>query len=87
MPPGVDAARMMGFLRRFTALAELREIYFLWQPFLPDADDDMLPELAVTGRATHIVTFNLSDFAGTERTFGIPAVTPAKFLASLPPSA
>ena len=87
LPPGVESARILGFLRQFAAMAELREIYFLWRPFLPDASDDMLLELAVTGRATHIVNFNLSDFAGTDRTFGIQAVTPGQILASLPPSA
>ncbi len=46
----------------------------------------MLLEIAVAGRATHIVTFNLRHFAGMEQGFAIQAVTPAQFLASLPPS-
>lgn len=83
LPPGVDAARMMGFLRRLAAMSEPRAIHFLWRPFLRDPDDDMLVELAVAGRATHLVTFNLADFDGVERTFGIQAVTPAQLLASL----
>lgn len=77
---------MLGFLRRFAALAELRLIHFLWRPFLHDPGDDMLLELAVAGRATHIVTSNLRHFAGMEQAFAIQAVTPAQFLASLPPS-
>jgi predicted nucleic acid-binding protein len=77
---------MLGFLRRFAALSELRMIHFLWRPFLHDPGDDMLLELAVAGRATHIVTFNLRHFAEAERVFGIKPVTPGDFLASLPPS-
>ena len=74
-----------GFLRRFAALAEPREIHFLWRPWLHDRDDDMVLELAVNGSATHLVTFNKPDFAGVEAAFGIRVVTPAEFLASLPP--
>ena len=86
LPPGVDRERMLGFLRRFAALAELRLIHFLWRPFLPDAADDMVLELAVAARATHIVTFNVRHFVEVERVFGIKPVTPGDFLASLPPS-
>ena len=86
LPPGVSVARMQGFLRRFAALAEPREIYFLWRPWLRDQDDDMVLELAVGGAATHLVTFNTRDFNGVEQVFDIRVVTPAQFLASLPPS-
>lgn len=85
LPPGVDAPRMLGFLRRFARMAEHRDIHFLWRPFLRDADDDMVLELAVAGSATHIVTFNQRDFANVERLFGIQVVTPAQFMASLNP--
>ena len=75
---------MHGFLRRFAAYAEPRAIYFLWRPWLRDPDDDMVLELAVSGSATHLVTFNGRDFAGVEEAFGIRVMTPGKFLASLP---
>ncbi len=84
LPPDVSVARMQGFLRRFAARAEPREIYFLWRPWLRDGDDDMVLELAVSGAATHLVTFNTRDFEGVESAFGIRVVTPAQFLASLP---
>ena len=60
-------------------VAEHREIYYLWRPFLKDPKDDMVLELAVESEADYIVTYNLRDFAGTER-FGIRAVTPGRFL-------
>lgn len=67
LPPGVTPERLLGFLRRFAALCDQRDIYFLWRPWLKDPDDDMVLELAVAGRATHIVTFNTGDFAGVKR--------------------
>jgi putative PIN family toxin of toxin-antitoxin system len=85
LPGGVDSPRMLGFLRRLAGFAEHRAIYFLWRPFLRDADDDMVLELAVAGRATHIITFNERDFAGVEKAFGIQVVTPGRFMASLHP--
>lgn len=84
LPPDVSVERERGFLRRFAALAEPREIHFLWRPWLRDGDDDMVLELAVSGSATHLVTFNTRDFEGVESAFGIRVVTPAQFLACLP---
>src|ERR1700732_1166945 len=44
------------------AVAERVELAFLWRPMLPDADDDMVLETAINGRADGIVTFNRRDF-------------------------
>ncbi len=56
-----------------------RRIHFLWRPFLQDADDDMLLELAVESESDHIVTHNLRDFVGIKK-FGVEAITPREFL-------
>ena len=61
------------------AAATHHEIFFLWRPFLPDAEDDMLLELAVKAGCQFIVTYNSRDFAGIEQ-FGSQATTPAEFL-------
>jgi len=61
------------------ALAKHHEIYFLWRPSLPDANDELILELAVSARCEYIVTHNIADFAGVEK-FGIEAVTPGAFL-------
>jgi hypothetical protein len=45
--PGTSPEMTLGFLRYIASQAHLQEIYFLWRPFLPDADDDMILELAV----------------------------------------
>lgn len=61
------------------AVANLHDIFFLWRPFLPDPDDDMLLELAVEAGSQAIVTFNTRDFTGIEQ-FGVRATTPREFL-------
>ncbi|HKP74600.1 MAG TPA: putative toxin-antitoxin system toxin component, PIN family [Longimicrobiaceae bacterium] len=55
------------------------EIYFLWRPFLPDDEDDLVVELAVKAGCQFIVTYNTRDFAGCHM-FGIEVVTPHEFL-------
>ena len=61
------------------SVARLREIFFLWRPFLRDPKDDMVLELAVEAGCEVIVTYNQRDFAGCER-FGVRPVTPKQFL-------
>jgi hypothetical protein len=46
---------------------------------LPDANDDLILELAVAAGCRYIVTHNLRDFWGVEQ-WGIAAVTPGDFL-------
>lgn len=55
------------------------EIYFLWRPFLPDDEDDLVLELAVKAGCRFIVTYNTRDFAGCQM-FGIEVITPYAFL-------
>ena len=62
------------------ANANLRPIFFLWRPFLPDPKDDFILELAVESRADFVLTFNTRDFAGADR-FGIRVISPREFLA------
>ena len=62
--------------------AHHRKIFFLWRPFLRDANDDMVLEVAVEAQCRYIVTFNTRDFTGIDQ-FGISAITPGAFLALL----
>ena len=66
--------------RRVAAVAEPVEPHFLWRPRLRDADDDMVLEAAVNGRAEAIVTFNARDFAGVADEFGLALLTPNAIL-------
>ena len=64
------------------ATAEHRALYFLWRPRLPDAADDLVLEIAVTGQCDTIITFNQRHFVGSE-SFGVLVQTPAEFLVAL----
>ena len=74
---GSDIDALMHFL---CANANLRLIFFLWRPLLPDPKDEFVLELAVESRADFLITFNTRDFVGAER-FGIRVVSPREFLA------
>ena len=60
-------------------IANQREVYFLWRPFLKDPKDDMILELAVSGQCEVIVTYNKKDFVGVGQ-FGLQVMTPKEFL-------
>ena len=60
-------------------MAHHRTIYYLWRPFLKDAKDDMILEVAVTSQSRFIVTFNPKDFGGVEQ-FGLEVLGPREFL-------
>ena len=79
-PSGISEADITDFVREITGAAHRQNIYFLWRPWLKDPKDDMILELAVAAQCSHIVTFNLKDFANIEL-FGIEAVAPADFYA------
>jgi putative PIN family toxin of toxin-antitoxin system len=59
--------------------ANRREVFYLWRPFLKDPKDDMVLELAVSGRCEVIITHNRQDFVGIEE-FGVEVMTQAEFL-------
>lgn len=70
------------FLRYLAANGQTQDIFFLWRPFLRDAKDDMVLELAIAAGCAAIVTFNTKDFVGVEQ-FGLEVWTPHEFLAQL----
>jgi putative PIN family toxin of toxin-antitoxin system len=60
-------------------VAEHRDIYYLWRPFLKDPKDDMVLEVAVESESEFIVTHNIRGFAEVEQ-FGLEAITPRQLL-------
>ena len=60
-------------------IAEEREIFYLWRPYLKDPKDDMFLELAVESESDYIITFNKKDFVGIYK-FNIRTLTPKEFL-------
>lgn len=76
---GLTAEDVADLVDGLSALAHHHKIYFLWRPYLRDAKDEMVLELAVVARCDYIITYNKSDFKGAER-FGIEVITPKEFL-------
>lgn len=66
-------------LDRLCFHAELREIFYLWRPYLNDPKDDLVLELAVESNCDSIITYNLKDFKNIDK-FGLEAITPKVFL-------
>ncbi len=79
LPPGQTESDALGFLRYLASQAHLQEVHFLWRPFLPDPNDEMILELAFAAGCRYIVTHNVKDFHGSEE-LGVTAITPRDFL-------
>ena len=76
---GLSQNDVSALIDSLCTLAHHHEIYFLWRPSLPDANDELILELAVSAQCDYIVTHNLADFKGVAK-FGIKVVTPREFL-------
>src|SRR5438132_5693409 len=79
LPPGRTPEDALGFVRYLASQSHLQQIHFLWRPFLPDADDDMVLELAFASGCRYIITHNVKDFHGSEQ-LGVLAISPREFL-------
>jgi predicted nucleic acid-binding protein len=73
---GLSKDEVGTLLDALAAVAEPVRLAYLWRPTLPDADDDMVLEAAVNGRADGIVTFNMSDFRNVSNLSGIHVLSP-----------
>ena len=76
---GLTANDINAILDYILSKSSIREIFYLWRPFLKDPNDDLVLEVAVESQSKYIITFNKRDFRGVE-TFGIKAVTPQEFI-------
>ncbi|MDH5759723.1 MAG: PIN domain-containing protein [Gemmatimonadota bacterium] len=79
----VEDNRIDAVLDYLCVVGDLREIYYLWRPFLRDPGDEMVLEVAVGAHVSAIVTHNVRDFAGVEDRFGIRVIRPGAFLLEL----
>jgi putative PIN family toxin of toxin-antitoxin system len=63
-------------------IAVSRPVYrsFLWRPLLPDSNDDMVLEAALSGHANLQATFNRRDFEIAASAWSVPVVTPQELL-------
>jgi predicted nucleic acid-binding protein len=77
---GLTETEVDQFLDALVALLEPVEIFYLWRPQLRDADDEMVLEAAINGRADIIVSFNVRDYGRATARFGIEVIRPAEAL-------
>lgn len=76
---GFEDSKIETILDNICAFAQHQKVYFLWRPYLPDAKDDLVLELAVASNVSIIVTHNIKDFVGVKK-FGVEAITPKTLL-------
>ena len=60
MIPGFSTVDAGDFVDYMVSVSEECRVYFLWRPWLPDPQDDLVLEVALAGSASHIVTHNIS---------------------------
>jgi len=80
---GLSAADIGVLLDALAAVSEPVRLAYLWRPTLRDANDDMVLEVAVNGRADAIITFNLRDFSSASKQFGLSIQSPGEALMKL----
>jgi putative PIN family toxin of toxin-antitoxin system len=80
---GLTEAEVQSFLATLAAIVKPVEIHFLWRPQLRDANDDMVLEAAVNGRADALVTYNVRDFGSAVSRFGVWLAKPSQILERL----
>jgi putative PIN family toxin of toxin-antitoxin system len=71
------------FLAAFASACEAVEVSFQWRPQLADANDEMVLEAAINGRADALVTHNVRDFAKGAEKFGLRVLRPGEYLKEL----
>jgi putative PIN family toxin of toxin-antitoxin system len=76
---GLDTAEVDAFLAGLASVLKPIDISFLWRPQLKDPADEMVLEAAVNGQCTHLVTWNLRDFAQAAPRFKLKLMTPSEY--------
>ena len=79
---GLTHADIDDVLDYICRVANRRQIFFLWRPYLKDSHDDLVLEVAVEANCDFIITYNVRDFLGAEH-FGVRIVTPKEFLQTI----
>ena len=77
---GLSMIQVDDFLSELAAFIDPVEVHYQWRPQLRDPGDEMILEAAINGHADVLVTYNIRDFAGVERMFGIRVATPAELV-------
>jgi putative PIN family toxin of toxin-antitoxin system len=77
---GLSPERLNAFLTGLAGIIEPVRVFYQWRPQMQDADDEMVLESALNGRAEAIVTHNLGDFRPAATKFHLRVVRPADFV-------
>jgi putative PIN family toxin of toxin-antitoxin system len=80
---GLGLKEIDDFLMAFASACEGVEVSFRWRPQLADANDEMVLEAAVNGRAEALVTHNVKDFVNGAHRFGLRVLRPGELLKEL----
>jgi putative PIN family toxin of toxin-antitoxin system len=80
---GLDIEGVDRFLAALVSASEAVEVSFQWRPQLADANDEMVFETAVNGRADALVTHNVKDFVRAAPKFGLRVLRPGELLKEL----
>lgn len=79
---GLTSSQLDDVLDYLCSVAIRQDVFYLWRPMLRDPKDDLVLELAVAAQCRDVITFNLRDFAGSER-FGVKVRRPHELLAEI----
>jgi putative PIN family toxin of toxin-antitoxin system len=77
--PHLSPQDIEDFLDFISSACDHVRINFLWRPQLQDPDDDLILELAVSGQADAIITYNQRDFVGSDQV-GIRIISPGELI-------
>lgn len=76
---GKDISIIDKFIDDLISVADRHPIFYLLRPYLKDADDDFILELAFSSAADYIVTYNTNNFTRA-KSFGVDIIKPKDFL-------
>ncbi|MFQ5637719.1 MAG: putative toxin-antitoxin system toxin component, PIN family [bacterium] len=76
---GRDISVIDKFIDDLASVANRHSVFYLLRPFLQDADDDFILELAFSSSADYIVTYNTKNFKRVKM-FGVDVITPKTLL-------
>jgi len=80
---GKSRAETASILDALEAMAEPVFVAFQYRPLSPDADDDMVLDVAINGNADAIVTNNTKHFREAAERFHLEVLTPAELLSKV----
>lgn len=76
---GKNLAMIDDLIDDIVSVANRHSIFYLLRPYLKDADDDFILELAFSSAVDFIVTYNTKNF-NRAKSFGVNVIKPKEFL-------